>query len=70
MRKKIAMLGLALAALAGAYLSTPEARAAAGTCQPRCTYYSDGSKCCVPCWGTWPNCGCTNVYCPPEGGIN
>lgn len=70
MRKKIAMLGLALAALAGGYLSTPEAQAVGGTCKPICTYYSDGSKCCVPCWGTWPNCGCTNVYCPPEGGIN
>lgn len=70
MRKKIAMLGLALAAIAGAYLSTPQAQAVGGTCKPICTYYSDGSKCCVSCFGTWPHCGCTNNYCPPEGGIN
>lgn len=78
MRKKMTMLALAFVALAGAVLSTPQVQAAAGggigggggTCQPICTYYSDGSKCCVPCWGTWPNCGCTNLYCPPEGGIN
>lgn len=67
MRKKIVMLSLALGALAGAFLSTPQAQAVGGTCSPRCTYYSNGSKCCVNCWGTWPNCGCTNVYCPPEG---
>lgn len=70
MRKKIAMLSLALAALAGAFLSTPKAEAVARVCQDICTYYSDGSKCCVSCFGIWPSCGCTNVYCPPEGGIN
>lgn len=71
MRKKLFLLTLALAALTGAITFTPQpADAVGGTCGPICTYYSDGSKCCVSCWGTWPSCGCTNNYCPPEGGIN
>lgn len=69
MRKKMLLLALAVTALAGA-LSTQPASAVGGVCGPICTYYSDGSKCCVSCFGTWPHCGCTNNYCPPEGGIN
>ena len=69
MRKKLLLLSVATAALIGA-LTTPPSSATGGVCQPICTYYSDGSKCCVPCWGTWPHCGCTDLYCPPEGGIN
>jgi hypothetical protein len=65
MRKKMMLLAFAVTALAGA-LATRPAAAVGGTCQPICTYYSDGSSCCVPCWGKWPSCGCTNLYCPPE----
>lgn len=63
MRKKMIMLMVAIAALVGA-LSTQPAAAVGGTCAPRCKTYADGSKCCVPCWGTWPSCGCTNLACP------
>ena len=69
MRKKMLLLPIAAAALIGA-LATPPSSAVGGVCEPRCIYYSDGSKCCVSCFGTWPNCGCTNNYCPPEGGLN
>ena len=69
MRKKMMMLMVAVAALVGA-LATRPTSAVGGVCKPYCTYYSDGSKCCVPCWGTWPNCVCTDLYCPPEGGTN
>ena len=69
MRKKMMMLMVAVAALIGALATGPSA-AVGGVCKPHCTTYSDGSQCCVPCWGTWPNCACTNVYCPPEGGNN
>ena len=67
MRKKTLLFLLSFAAFAGAFLSTPQAQAVGGTCQPICTYYSNGTKCCVPCFGTWPSCGCTDLYCPPEG---
>jgi hypothetical protein len=63
MRKKMIMLLVAVAALAGA-LSTQPASAVGGTCAPICKTYADGSRCCRSCFGTWPNCGCTNVYCP------
>lgn len=69
MRKKMLLLSIAVATLIGAFATQPSS-AVGGVCQPMCTYYSDGSRCCVPCWGTWPHCGCTDVYCPPEGGIN
>ena len=67
MRKKMLLLSIAAAALIGA-LTTPPSSATGGVCQPICTYYSDGSKCCVSCFGTWPDCGCTNNYCPPADG--
>jgi hypothetical protein len=69
MRKKMLLLSVAAAALIGA-LTAPPSSATGGVCEPICTYYSDGSQCCVPCWGKWPNCGCTNLYCPPEDGGN
>jgi hypothetical protein len=67
MRKKMLLLSLAAAALMGAFATLPSS-ATGGVCQPICTYYSDGSKCCVSCFGTWPDCGCTNNYCPPADG--
>jgi len=69
MHKKMLLLSIAAAAMIGALTATPSS-ATGGVCQPICTYYSDGSVCCVSCFGTWPNCGCTNNYCPPEDGGN
>ena len=70
MRKKMMLLTLALAALAGA-LTTPAVNAVGNYSCPQCTYYSDGSKCCVSCWcRNGIPYACTDVYCPPEGGIN
>ncbi|MBW8878382.1 MAG: hypothetical protein JF614_25755 [Acidobacteria bacterium] len=68
MRKKMLLLGLAMAAVIGA-LSTPGANACPNTSCPICTTYADGSECCVGCIC----CGdrviaCTNVYCPPPDG--
>ena len=71
MRKKLLLLGLAMAAVAGS-LSAPRANACSFTGCPICTTYADGSQCCVGCIC----CGdrvvaCTDHYCPPEdGGIN
>jgi hypothetical protein len=70
MRKKMLLLALALATLTGA-LTASRATAVGSTYCPQCTYYADGSSCCVSCW-----CRngiaymCTDNYCPPEGGIN
>ncbi|HEY2293105.1 MAG TPA: hypothetical protein VGM86_20565 [Thermoanaerobaculia bacterium] len=69
MRRRMLLLSLAAAALVGALTASPSS-ATGGVCQPICTHYSDGSQCCVSCFGTWPNCGCTNNYCPPEDGGN
>ena len=66
MRKKLLLLSVAAATLIGALTTSPSS-AVGGVCQPHCTYYSDGSKCCVSCFGTWPYCGCTDVYCEPAG---
>lgn len=63
MRKKLLLLSVAAVALIGALTTSPSS-ATGGVCQPRCKTYADGSKCCVNCWGTWPNCGCTTNYCP------
>ena len=68
MRKRMLFLALSLAALAGA-LAAPAAKAGGTYSCPRCTYYADGSKCCVSC--TCQNgipIACTNNYCPPAGG--
>jgi hypothetical protein len=66
MRKKMMLLALALTAVAST-LSAPRAEAGTYSC-PICTYYSNGSKCCVPCWcnGTGQVVACTDLYCPPE----
>lgn len=66
MRKKMLLLALSLAALAG---SMSASRAAAGgthSC-PICTTYADGSRCCVSCVCDANNqiLACTNHYCPP-----
>ena len=67
MRKKMLLLSVAAAALIGALTVTPSS-ATGGVCEPICTYYSDGSQCCVSCFGKWPNCACTDNYCPPADG--
>lgn len=70
MRKRMLLLTLSLAALAGA-LTAPAADAGGegGSSCPQCTYYSDGSKCCVPCWcENGIIVACTNLYCPPADG--
>ena len=72
MNKKILMLALSLVALASALTFTPAEAVGTVPC-PRCTYYSDGSKCCVSCIcnaSTGIPIACTDHYCPPEGGIN
>lgn len=71
MRKKVILLVLALVALAGAWTSHPVAAAAAPTVYcPQCTYYPDGSSCCVSCWcRNGIAIMCTDNYCPPAGGI-
>jgi len=71
MRKKMLLLALSLAALAG---SLSASRAAAGgtySC-PICTTYSNGSQCCVSCVcdAAGHRIACTNNYCPPEGGLD
>lgn len=69
MRKKMLLLALSLATLAG---SLTASRAAAGGTYfcPICTTYADGSQCCVSC--TCNSSGvpiaCTNHYCPPADG--
>ena len=69
MRKKMLLLTLAMASLAGAL--TSGASAVGTTSCPQCTYYSDGSKCCVSCWcQNGIPVACTDHYCPPEGGID
>ncbi len=70
MRKKMLFLALALAATAGS-LTTSRAVAAGTHGCSFCTTYPDGSQCCRSCV-----CGangipiaCTQVYCPPAGGV-
>lgn len=67
MRKKMLLLSAAAMALIGAFATSPSS-AVGGVCQTTCTQYADGSECCHSCWGKWPNCGCTNNYCPPADG--
>jgi hypothetical protein len=71
MRKKMLFLALAVAATA-ASLTAPRAQADGTHSCPICTTYSDGSQCCVPCVCDSKGhvLACTNVYCPPEGGID
>ncbi|HKI01414.1 MAG TPA: hypothetical protein VKK31_05495 [Thermoanaerobaculia bacterium] len=71
--RKIFLLALSLAALAGA-LSVPPAEAVGGgggAC-PICTTYPDGSQCCVSCWcdASGRIIACTDHYCPPAGGLD
>lgn len=67
MRKKMMILALLLAPIAG--LSSPPADAAAGgyAC-PICTTYPDGSTCCVSCWcdSSGRYMACTENYCTPD----
>ena len=70
MRKKMLLLTFALIALAGALTSHPVEAAPTVYC-PQCTYYPDGSSCCVSCWcRNGIAIMCTDVYCPPADGIN
>jgi hypothetical protein len=70
MRKKMLLLAFALTATVVSL--APRADASGLHSCPICTTYSDGSQCCVPC--VCDDKGhvqaCTNVYCPPEGGID
>lgn len=69
MRKKLLLLVLSLAALAGSLTAYAADDGGIHSC-PICTIYSDGSQCCVPCICDSNNVplACTNLYCPPEGG--
>jgi hypothetical protein len=71
MRKKLLLLALSLAAVAGSFLA-PRAEAVGYHSCPICTTYSDGSQCCVGCIcdSSGRLVACTDNYCPPEGGIN
>jgi hypothetical protein len=71
MRKKLLLLVLSLAALAGSLLA-PRAEADSYHACPICTTYSNGSQCCVSCVCNSKNIpiACTDNYCPPEGGID
>lgn len=71
MRKKLLLLALSLAAVAGSFLA-PRAEAGGTHACPICTTYSDGSQCCVSCWcdASGRILACTDHYCPPEGGID
>jgi hypothetical protein len=73
MRKKMLLLAMSLALLAGS-LSTSRAAVASGThACPICTTYADGSQCCVSCIcddTTGRRIACTDHYCPPAGGLN
>jgi hypothetical protein len=72
MRKKMLLLAMSLAMLAGS-LSTPRAAVAGGTHScPICTTYADGSQCCVSCIcdASGRRIACTTHYCPPAGGID
>ena len=66
MRKKMMLLVLSFAMLAGA-LATAPVQADDGYYCPRCTTFSDGSQCCIPCWcypDGWTAChdiGCGEV---------
>lgn len=69
MRKKMLLLALSLATLAGS-LSASRAVAGGTHACPRCTTYPDGSQCCVSCIcnsAGFP-IACTNNFCPPAGG--
>jgi hypothetical protein len=70
MRKKMLFLVLALAASVSSVTSSRAVASGTHAC-PICTTYPDGSQCCRSCI-----CGangipiaCTNVYCPPAGGV-
>jgi hypothetical protein len=71
MRKKMLLLAMSLAALAGS-LSVSRATAGGTHACPRCTTYADGSQCCVSCVCDASNhiLACTNNYCPPAGGLD
>ena len=68
MRKKLLLLVLSLAALAGSLTAYAD-NGGTHSC-PICTIYSNGSQCCVPCICDSNNVplACTDLYCPPEDG--
>ena len=70
MRKKMLLLGLAMAATVVS-LSTPLATASGTHSCPICTTYADCSRCCVSCIcddDTGQIVACTNHFCPPPNG--
>ena len=70
MRKKMLLLILSLAALAGSLTAHADSDDGGIHGCPICTTYSNGSQCCVPCICDSNNVplACTNVICPPDGG--
>ena len=69
MRKKMLLLALSLAALAGSLTASRAVAGGTHAC-PICTTYADGSQCCVSCTcdASGRILACTNNYCPPAGG--
>ena len=69
MRKKLLLLSLSLAAMAGSLLA-PGAEANGYHSCPICRTYSDGSQCCVGCIcdSSGTTVACTDVFCPPDNG--
>ncbi|MBW8878380.1 MAG: hypothetical protein JF614_25745 [Acidobacteria bacterium] len=70
MRKKMLLLTLSLATVAGA-LMAPRVEAGGTHGCPRCTTYADGSRCCVSCVCNSAGIpiACTQNFCPPPGGL-
>jgi hypothetical protein len=69
MRKKMLLLALTLAAVAGS-LTAPRALAGGTHSCPICTTYPDGSQCCVSCIcdSSGRRIACTDNFCPPVDG--
>ena len=69
MRKKMLLLSLSLAAVAGSLLAPPAQAGGTHAC-PICTTYADGSQCCVSCIcdASGRLVACTDHYCPPADG--
>ena len=69
MRKKLLLLALSLAAVAGLVL-TPGVQAGGTHACPICTTYADCSTCCVSCIcdSSGRIIACTDHFCPPPDG--
>ncbi|HEX4965189.1 MAG TPA: hypothetical protein VF173_30550 [Thermoanaerobaculia bacterium] len=70
MRKKMLLLGFAVAAVIGS-LSIPRAHASGTHACPICTTYANCTTCCVSCTcddDTGQLVSCTDHFCPPPNG--